>query len=318
MGYQADFDPSRVRRELVRAMRGNLRQIALSQKLGFKGNQLYRWESATVNITWEEFCALAMACEISVTTALLKSCGYARESLRASEVIRHLCPGYSGNDLSKILGLDIQAVRRILRGASSPPLDIVLQILWNQNLLITFLESLELKRDLPWLKIHRERASKAIEAEKKLVRDHPYAMLACAMIDALRSRYREGDLSRLLQIPRSKEKEMLALLSTAGMIKREKGKLSFDLLRPSESGFQSMRPMIQYLLKWFQYSVGKHHEKPTHAIYRGGVLSCPKEKYFEILELSRGFMEKVNLILRVQDQNPKSTQAAFFLGMDLL
>lgn len=52
--------------QLIRSLRGRKTQRQLSQRLGYSSNQVHRWESGQVQISWNEFFRLASDCSVDL------------------------------------------------------------------------------------------------------------------------------------------------------------------------------------------------------------------------------------------------------------
>lgn len=65
-----------ISRELIRAIRGHRSQATLNARLGYKSNQVHRWESGSSRILWSDFVRFSGCCKISIESILRNEIGY--------------------------------------------------------------------------------------------------------------------------------------------------------------------------------------------------------------------------------------------------
>src|SRR5210317_1938034 len=90
--------------EIIRSLRGDLSQEQLNRKLGFKTNQVYRWEKGHAKVDWEDFILLSQKLKLDLDL-LLRSYFRFNGSARDIKVLfEHLFAGQSIARISKRVG----------------------------------------------------------------------------------------------------------------------------------------------------------------------------------------------------------------------
>jgi transcriptional regulator with XRE-family HTH domain len=205
--------------QLVRAMRGRRSQQWLSRRLGFKGNQLYRWESGLRTMDWRDFLRLAKICQFDVGRALNKSIGYSLPADQSANLVRFLIGESKVSTAAATLDLSPQIVRRWLRGATEPPLSQMLRMLdLFQGRLLDWIEQLCPRAELACL---RERRAE-MHARRELSFIFPVANLIVAALESEpyrhRRRHKRGVIAARLGISVELEVQIIEHLRQAGII----------------------------------------------------------------------------------------------------
>lgn len=122
------FDPDRVTLEVVRALRAGRSQRALSMRLGFSSNMLYRWESGRRTPRTEQVFALARKVGVDPAEALARLHASATATARVHPVdspafvttwLVEACAAFPVADIAAAADLSRQSLGRLLRGETS-------------------------------------------------------------------------------------------------------------------------------------------------------------------------------------------------------
>lgn len=216
-----------VSREMVRVMRGERSQPALSRWLKYRSNVVYLWESGRRWPTASSFFWLAHRTGTDVVAALdgfLPEREMSAEPWTidgAAEVMRALQGQRSAAELSRELGRSRHAVARWLRGETEPRLPELLAMV---ALCTTgLLDFIALFVDPATMASTREDWRK-LAAARALVREQPWApavLLALELDDyKATGSHTQGWLTRRLSLPEGVEARCLELLEQAGQIRR--------------------------------------------------------------------------------------------------
>lgn len=131
-----------IKKELLKCIRGQKSQTQINRKLGFGFNQIYRWESGLVRISWGDFVKLCDACKVDLKNALQKTVKFSDEKIDGTSLVKALI----GSDKITKIAKEVKISRFILsdwiKGHSEPPLEGILKLLAHQDLLMYFIESL--------------------------------------------------------------------------------------------------------------------------------------------------------------------------------
>ena len=217
-------------REMVRELRGTRSQTALSRWLKYRSNVVYLWESGRRLPTVSSFFWLAHRTGVDVAAALdrflpEREAGDEPWSVDgAAAVMRALQGQRSAAELARELDHSRHSVARWLRGETEPRLPDFLRMV---DLCTTgLLDFVALFVDPAALPSIRE-GWRQLGAARALVREQPWApavLLALELDDykALPA-HEAGWLTRRLGLPEAAEERCLALLATAGQIRRRRG-----------------------------------------------------------------------------------------------
>lgn len=114
--------------ELLAALIGSRSTIEVSRAMGYKYNQVKRWESGEKHLRWDEFCNLCVALNIPISQALTYTFQYDHPD--PHKILGHLYsnkyPLLSIDELSNRLHRHPSAIRRYIDGEIFPDLEFIL------------------------------------------------------------------------------------------------------------------------------------------------------------------------------------------------
>ena len=124
-------------RELIRELRGQRSQTALSRRLGYRSNVVYRWEAGKRWPNAAEWFRLLVRVQAPIAEAL--AClgpdldrrarkGGPPGSHQHLHTLLSSLSDHSANHLASLTGIPAYSVRRMLRGATQPSLPIFLKL----------------------------------------------------------------------------------------------------------------------------------------------------------------------------------------------
>lgn len=175
-----DFNVSEVRRDLLVTLRGPLSQAQLNSRLGFKSNQIYRWESGQAVISWADFCRLCDAVSAPLADACREKFGFNGEPSDFVSLIRHLAGPRRPAELAHLFGVSSSVISRWKSGESEPSLEQVL-FLMEQSAHSHFGFLLHLTEGREFASIRKELEMQ--RRERELHYDRPWiAMLLLCLI----------------------------------------------------------------------------------------------------------------------------------------
>ena len=106
--------------KLIRAIRGKRSQEKLSTLMGFKSNQLHRWESGAAPISWKHFLKLCRASRIPIGDIFESRFSIRLELDDWKEVIRFFSGNLSAQEITKNLGVTRHQFSRWKSGKVCP------------------------------------------------------------------------------------------------------------------------------------------------------------------------------------------------------
>jgi len=221
----------RIAAELLRCLRGPRSQRAFSQRLGYKSNIAFRWESGRCFPTASQAFRIARDAGVDVqaqTRAFLG--GHAAPDLTTPEGVAAFLQSLRGGrrlvDIASALGQNRFAVARWLKGMTEPKLPELLALVDVLSLrLLDFLVLFAEPSKLPSLAEPMARKHAAREAAFE--RPWSHAVLRALELSSYQAlpRHRPGFIAQLLGISQREEESCLVLLKRAGQIRRQRHRL---------------------------------------------------------------------------------------------
>lgn len=290
---------SLLRRELLQIMRGHRSQNFINRKLGFRFNQVYRWESGYTAISWTDFVRFASACRIDVGQALQKTFMFNGKSERYELLVKHLIGDASVTDMSSLLGKSRFTLSRWVNAKSEPTLEDIFALIHLQALLLgEFIEAM--------VPLDRFRNLDPVLKSRFLLKQLLYsdprvgAVLRCFELkDYLQlTRHQEGFIAKKLGISIDHEQMLLQKMKNAGVIKRVNGKYEIQLRRFDTSGdFISNTKLKKY---WTQVALNylqRLERPPADSLFGYHVFSVSPKASKEIHKATGEFYARIKSLI---------------------
>jgi len=222
------MDFSRLAQELVRAVRGKRSQAALSKRLGYRTNALYRWESGRDYPTAARFFEAATRRGIDTTHAVERFYGarppWLQEGMLTTRsgvaVLLSQLRGHTPIiEIAARTGFTRFAVSRWLKGTTEPRLPQFLSLVESSCLrLLDFVACLVDPQQLPSIwPVYRD-----LDATRRAAHDAPWtqAVLRCLELESYREQphHQPGWIAERIGITRHEEERCLELLSQSGQV----------------------------------------------------------------------------------------------------
>ncbi len=262
------FEWSTVAQELVRALRGRTTQSALSRRLGFKTNVVYRWEAGLREATADDFLSL-LRLRLDRAEATLWAFARGPDEADGSQSmfswaswLRTLRGEQSVAEIADHLSLSKQAVRRIFRGDTSPPLSRLLQLVDRlSNRVLGFVEMMTDPAKLKSLRGIRALA----EAQLAITFEHLHAesIIACLETDDYESLPGHSNhwLAERLGLPLSVVETTIEALIAAGGLMVKRGKFKTQDNRMVNTQTRSRVASRRLARHWTNVSMGLSEER---------------------------------------------------------
>ncbi len=109
-----------IQKEILTAMRANRSQTFVSRRLGFKHNQVYRWESGRVTISWKDFARFSKVCGKNLPLTLKELFNFQGEPGDYAALLQLLIGEIKRKEICKLLGTSAYRLRKWLSGELSP------------------------------------------------------------------------------------------------------------------------------------------------------------------------------------------------------
>ena len=231
-----------VRKELLKAMRGRRTQMDLSVALGFKFNQVFRWESGSTRLTWSEFIRVAETCQTPIASALREILDHTGDPKDSGKLLTQIV---SRRDLAaeaRALGVSETKLRRWMRNEVAPSLsDVFACIARTPTLLEQFIGRLVNLEDVTAL----SQSSTSLRAFGQF-QDMPWATLVWEVLELTEyqkaTRHIPGFVARALNLTLAQERQALRALLHEGYLEFANGKYRVKTRMDGE--FRGGHPMI--------------------------------------------------------------------------
>ncbi len=286
-----------VAQELVKALRGRSTQGALSRRLGFKTNVVYRWEAGLRAATADDLLALIRLridqSELRLWSFALGSNG-ARLDTQPFEWTTWLSTirgDQSVVDIAETLGISPQAVRRIFRGDSTPSLSRLLHLIQClSNRIINFIELLTDPSLLKSLKGVRT----LVEAQMAITFEHVHAesIIACLETRGYAELHHHSNewIADRLTLPIDVVEQTIQALVAARGIQSRMGKFKTQDYRMANTQTRSKADAKRLARHWTHVSMAVAEER-TRSGYL--VFSADQEAIDEIGRIMTEAMHQV-------------------------
>jgi transcriptional regulator with XRE-family HTH domain len=115
----------------------------LNRKLGFSGNQIYRWEKGLRSVDWADFVKLCQILNVDLLQIFKVQFGYMEKKLDSVLIVKHLLGPLKMKEAVEVTGFSRSILTKWMKGATSPQLHHILQLIEQPNhLILTFTKEL--------------------------------------------------------------------------------------------------------------------------------------------------------------------------------
>jgi transcriptional regulator with XRE-family HTH domain len=302
------MDYQRLAQELVRVCRGRRGQTAVSQRLGFKSNQLYRWEAGLRGIAWPHFSALCHALGLPLSHTLTSRLGYYGPQDQSAALVSFLLGDLPAKTAAERLDFSPQMLGRWRRGDGVPELFQILKILdVLQGRLLEFVNGIVGPNKIDLLKNQEERTY----LEKAIRSSFPMSNVAYSMLETEHYKnyptHPSGWIAKALGISEQDEHQLLKLLAQVGAIEFTDGKYvptSKGLELSSADGGANIRSRA-YWSKFAPSMLDQLATIPSGSMFGWSVFAVSESAFQQIKEKFREAYSQI-LATANSDQDPKS------------
>jgi hypothetical protein len=293
------IDFEKLASELVRALRGKRSQISLSRKLGYRTNQLYRWEAGLRTISWADFVTLCHAVEAPLGAQLKSVLFFSGKPSGGSGLVKYLMKELPVSRVSSLTGLSRFSISRWVSQKTEPGLSEVLQLmhrLW--SLLFVFLDGWIPTEEIPSIASSFQQQKR----EKGLFYHRPLstAVLESLKLEGYRSLKTHSDqwIADAIGADTNEIRELINELESVGLIAKMKSKYkvlrSFSSMNGNFALYKSVRAY------WFQKSLDYYQERsvvPKSSLAPALTFACSEKAMQSIIASYRNFLTEMQSIL---------------------
>jgi transcriptional regulator with XRE-family HTH domain len=300
-----------VARQLAAAVRGDRSPMLLSRKLGFRGNQLRRWESGERRVTWDDFVALCEICTVPIGEAIERVLSVKDGTRDGAAICERLIGGATQTKVSQVTGISRFTILRWFSRKSRPALADVLAVVHAcQFLALEFIAALVEIEKVP--EANREYIAR--QARKQAYYRFPIgpAVLCCLQLEEYKAlpAHQPGYVARKLLITDEEEAAALAELERVGKIVLRDGRYAVTAEQLELTDSHEIRAFCAFWLDraaWMMRSL----DHPFPAVNCGlDVYATNRKTAARIKEEYRIYFQKVRALL-AQDEGPRDSVCVF-------
>jgi transcriptional regulator with XRE-family HTH domain len=298
-----DFDE--IAKDWLRALRGRRSQRALSRRLGYRSNIVYRWESGRCFPT----AAVAFRCmrrlKVDLRAALARFFHGEPDTVRAldlgtgagvSALLELLRGPMSIVELSRRAGVNRYAVARWQRGRAEPRLPDFLRLVHaSADRLLDFIAAFTPPEQVDAI----ADAWRALEAARELAYDTPWSHAVLRALDLQQyralPRHRHGWIAERLSISPHEERRCLDLLLRAGQIRKQGARFVVETASRVDMRADPRRAE-QLRAFWIETALDRLRSG-SPGVYAYNVFSVSATDLERIRELYRSFHAQMRAII---------------------
>jgi transcriptional regulator with XRE-family HTH domain len=317
----ATYDYPQIAAELVRALRGDRSQTALSRRLGYKTNVVYVWEAQKGAPTGAGFFALAAKVGISPEEAIAtfyrtRPGWLAHSPPETRDGTAALLDDLRGSrtlvETARALRCSRYALARWLRGEAEPRLPDFLEVIEVTSLrLLDFVAAFVDPEKLPSLREPWLRLQDARRAAYEMPWSHAILRALELVPYAAFEKHPEGWIAERLGLPTHVEQEALHLLERTGQIHFARGKWHVTTTQTIDT---RRDPEAAKRLKAWWFGIGRERFlQGAPGVFSYNVFGVSKKDLKRLEELQRAYFRELRSI--VAESEPVETVAVVNLQM---
>jgi hypothetical protein len=240
---------SKLRQEVLCALRGKFSQSIVSKRLGFNFNQVYRWENSRTKMSWLDFVDFAETCRRDLHRPFHHTLGYKGSIRNSQALIQFLFGTDSATKIANKSGRPQRLTRNWMSGKSIPSFEDILEFIDRfQICLPEVVGTLTDISQIPSLKSVYEK----LKLQKDLIYQYPQAdaLLAALLTEEYQAlpKHQSGVLARFCGLSMNEEIQVLTAMEQVGLVMREN-----ELFKPSHTPIDTQgnyRGSIQLRKYW--------------------------------------------------------------------
>lgn len=249
---------SKLKKELLLHLRGQLAQSQVNKKLGVTFNKIYRWESGTSHVMWPDFVDLCRVLKIPLDQYLQDSFSFKQPGKNTAGLVQHFAGYSTQKDIAEKIEISRYTLSRWLKGVSAPTLEQMFALMdYATPDFLRFLEFLTDGEILPSV----SEEMRLYHAQVKHYFAYPWMSV---LLSALETKGYAKDptdeyLAQKTKIPLSEIKKAIPDLAESGVIKWNGKKWVCDMHRIA------VKSTLQDRLKMFRYVYGTTYNSIAYA-----------------------------------------------------
>jgi len=301
-------------RELLRELRGRRSQRAISRRLGFESNVIYRWEAGRSVPAASDFFRLVELCKGASAGVIDRFLHHRFELPHGRSLsepggvvllLRHLRGEARVNDLARTMGCSRFVMTRWLKGTTQLPLPELLAYIEVTTLrLLEFLATLVDPTRLPSVGNRWQ----LLEASRRAAYEHPWSHAVLRVLETRAyqalERHRRGFIADRIGISLHEEETCLQILLQAGQIRlNPRGRFSVIETQTIDTRADPERAHRLQAF-WLQAALERQQARRP-GIYSYNLFSISEADYQRALQLYQTFFNDMRRLIAASEPNER-------------
>ena len=284
------------------SLRGKLSQAHLSKKLGYKHNQIFKWETNERRIPWKAFTDLCHVRKIDLAKIIWTNFRFSGDVSDASKLLSYIIGNSEAKVISKTLGISKYRLSGWLTGKRKPYLDDILKILdVIEHRMTHFIVGILGEKKAEDIGIDLT----SVKFEKFESRNPVFSAFLRIMETKIYSQTKKievGFFAKKLGISLEYEKSLLMEAVELGLLQESHGKYKANIVH---TDLRDSNAVTQQRLYWCKEAIKRLESKKITApesIFGNLIYSATNKEQNLIVERYLGFFNDVRSIINSNDQ----------------
>ncbi len=296
---------------LVKHLRGKRSQMQLSVRLGYKSNQVYRWESDDGQISWSQFVELCQALRLPLRKTLQSLFLYFGEVGDIGPLAAKILGHWPKPQVAEGIHVSVHSLARWLRGQTDPPLAKVLELI--QFCTLCLVPFLDLLTDEKFTELAPER--ELLRLQQDAFYKTPWALAVLSALDTKAYRslpsHELGWICKRLGLTQKQEDQAIQDFLDARVLVFQGDKLA--LLHPKTHtnfilNFPTLKQQLTYWTKrCTRYLEQAQDRQPQTVTWGYKIFNCSEQDLDRIRECYAKFYHEVTAIVAKSACDPDRT-----------
>jgi len=280
--------------EILRLQRGNRSAAQFSRRLGFKSNQIARWESGHSVFTWADLLDVCAREGVPVRDQLEKRTLLNGDPADLKRLFLYYLPNYSNANISRRLKVAPSTVTKWMRNQTSPPAQFIFHLMKDSKVSWTsFVSSF-----LPDAKVPHELGAEEVKL-RNILATNPLTEVILHLLNREEALLR-SESARIfadrLGLEFKLVKQLIDDLTSAGLLNwSAEGRCKVNPLPDNLDVSSSKDAVYRYLRFWTDYHlrIGKHSEFERKTMSAFATIAVDKENVDKVRQLTIGYINQM-------------------------
>ena len=311
------LDIELLRKQLLRAIRGEKTQKEINDLFNFNFNQCSKWESGEKRILWTEFIHLLELLQLDIKPVFRAPIRYFGELSEYASLILYLSGGKKSAQIARDVGVSRDKVGRWLNGKQIPTLEEMLLVIltYYSTMLVIIIETIVNIQNVPVIYgLYKE----AYVFRDFLIKNpwvYPLSVALESKDYQKLENHKNGFLGEMIGINLEMEVSLLKKLQEFGLVAETNGK--YKLLKPLihfTMKYKNTLPLRRFFLEKGLEYVENYPDQPAGCFMLYDVLLIPQDNLRQVIDLCFDFYNQVQKVIET-GESPKENLRVLNLNL---